>query len=202
MTEKRKKNTKGVKRRKGTDIPAVREETAGYSGAVVLYCAPDGSVRLDVRLKKETIWLTQKQMAILFDTDRSVITKHLRNIFNSKELDKDSACAFFAHTAEDGKMYQTQHYNLDAVISVGYRVNSKRGTQFRIWATKVLRDHLVKGYTVNKQRLKELRQSIRLVGRVLELSMVSPEWTRSPGSGFRWLGKSNSGPSVLKNRQQ
>jgi hypothetical protein len=121
-----------------------------------------------VRLEKETIWLTQKQMAILFETDRSVITKHLRNIFNSKELDKDSVCAFFAHTAEDGKTYQTQHYNLDAIISVGYRVNSRRGTQFRIWATQVLRDHIIKGYSVNVRRLKLLRQSIKLIGQVLE----------------------------------
>jgi hypothetical protein len=146
----------------------VQEETIGYGGAVVLYQAPDGSVSLDVRLEKETIWLTQKQMAVLFETDRSVITKHLRNIFNSKELDKDSACAFFAHTAEDGKTYQTQHYNLDAIISVGSRVNSKRGTQFRIWATQVLRDHIIKGYSVNVRRLKLLRQSIKLIGQVLE----------------------------------
>lgn len=142
-------------------------------GEIVFYQAPDGSVALDVRLERETIWLTQKQMAKLFDTERSVITKHLRNIFGSGELDKDSVCAFFAHTAEDGKTYRTQFYNLDAIISVGYRVNSKRGTQFRIWATKVLRDHILKGYTVNERRLKELQRTIRLVAKVAQRHALS-----------------------------
>ncbi len=129
-----------------------RTESAALGGAggeVVLYRTSDGTIALDVRLEQDTVWLTQKQMSLLFETERSVITKHLRNIFNSGELDKDSVCAFFAHTAEDGKTYQTQYYNLDAIISVGYRVNSRRGTQFRIWATQVLREHLVRGYTVN-----------------------------------------------------
>lgn len=130
--------------------------------------ARDGTVSLDVRLERETVWLTQKQMAELFATERSVITKHLRNIFASGELEQDSVCAFFAHTAEDGKTYQTAFYNLDAAISVGYRVNSKRGTQFRTWATRVLRDHILKGYSVNAKRLAELEQTIRLVARVAD----------------------------------
>lgn len=130
----------------------LKEPPAAYGGKIVLYQAPDGSVKLDVRLERETIWLNQKQMAELFATERSVITKHLRNIFRSGELDRESVCAFFAHTASDGKTYQVAYYNLDAIISVGYRVNSQRGTQFRIWATQVLRDHLVKGYTVNARR--------------------------------------------------
>ena len=129
---------------------------------LVLYKSADGTVRLDVRMTDETIWLSQAQVADLFSTERSVITKHLRNVFISGELDKNSVCAKFAHTATDGKEYQTQFYNLDAVISVGYRVNSKRGTEFRIWATNVLRQHLVQGYTVNEKRLKELRQTIKL----------------------------------------
>jgi len=115
-------------------------------GQVVLY-----RNRLEVRLEKETVWLTQKQMAALFATERSVITKHIRNIFKTKELHEDSVCAKFAHTAEDGKVYQTQFYNLDAIISVGYRVNSKRGTQFRIWATNILRNYLIDGYTINEK---------------------------------------------------
>ncbi|WP_232362721.1 virulence RhuM family protein [Desulfosudis oleivorans] len=94
-------------------------------------------------------------MSELFATDRSVITKHLRNIFNSGELEKDAVCAKFAHTAEDGKQYQAQFYNLDAIISVGYRVNSIRGTQFRIWATQRLREYIVKGFALNDERLKE-----------------------------------------------
>ena len=129
---------------------------------LVLYTSADGTVRLDVRLTEETLWISQAQFADLFYTERSVITKHLRNVFNSGELDKKSVCAKFAHTAADGKTYQTQFYNLDAVISVGYRVNSKRGTEFRIWATNVLRQHLVQGYTVNEKRLKELKLTLKL----------------------------------------
>ncbi len=157
----------------------VREETAGYGGEVVLYRAPDGTVSLDVRIEKETVWLSQKQMAELFATERSVITKHLRNIFQSGELARNSVSAKFAHTASDGKIYQVDFFNLDAVISVGYRVNSKRGTQFRIWATQVLRDHILKGYSVNERRLKELRQSIRLVGQVLDRYDVSSDQAKA-----------------------
>jgi hypothetical protein len=125
-----------------------RTSTPG-KGEIVLYQAPDGKAALDVRLEGETLWLNQKQLSDLFQTERSVITKHLRNIFRSGELERNSVCAKFAHTAEDGKVYQTTFYNLDAIISVGYRVNSKRGTQFRIWATNVLREHLVRGFTLN-----------------------------------------------------
>ena len=157
----------------------VREETVGYGGAVVIYRAPDGTVSLDVRLDNETIWLSQKQMAELFATERSVVTKHLRNIFQCKELDKGSVCANFAHTAPDGKTYQVAFFNLDAIISIGYRVNSKRGTQFRIWATQVLRDHILKGYSVNERRLKELRQSIRLIGQVLDRYDVSSDQAKA-----------------------
>ena len=135
---------------------------------VELFRSPDGAVELAVRLEGETLWLNQKQMATLFQTERSVITKHLRNIFASGELDKDSVCAIFAHTAEDGKTYRTQFYNLDAILSIGYRVNSKRGTQFRIWATQVLRQHILEGYTVNARRLDELQRAIRVVARVVD----------------------------------
>ena len=140
----------------------------GPGGEVVLYPAPDGTVRLDVRLEKESVWLTQKQMSVLFATERSVITKHLRNIFSSGELERNSVSAFFAHTAPDGKTYQVEYYNLDVIISVGYRVNSKRGTQFRIWATEVLKDHILKGYSVNQNRLRDLNQAVRLVADVVE----------------------------------
>jgi prophage maintenance system killer protein len=135
-------------------------------GEIILYNAPDGTAKLEVQLERDTIWLSQQQMALLFDTERSVITKHLSNIFHSGELDRDSVCANFAHTAADEKTYQVEYFNLDVVISVGYRVNSKRGTQFRIWATNVLREHLLKGYTVNEQRLQELNQAVRLVADV------------------------------------
>jgi len=133
---------------------------------LILYRSNDGTVRLDVQLERETIWLSQAQIADLFDSERSVITKHLRNVFTSGELDRASVCVKFAHTAADGKVYNTQFYNLDAIISVGYRVNSKRGTEFRIWATNVLRQHLVQGYTANENRLKELKQTLKLAAAI------------------------------------
>jgi prophage maintenance system killer protein len=134
--------------------------------AIALYQAPDGSVRLDVRLERETLWLNLNQIAELFGRDKSVISRHFRNIFNTKELERDSVVAFFATTAADGKTYDVEYFNLDAIISVGYRVNSMRGTQFRIWATSVLREHLLKGYTVNERRLRELNQAVRLIAEV------------------------------------
>ena len=124
-------------------------------GEVALFEAPDGQIRLDVRLERDTVWLSQNQMAELFGRERSVITKHINNVFKEGELDRDSVCANFAHTAEDGKTYQTTFYNLDVIIALGYRVNAKRGTQFRIWATRTLKEHLIKGYTVNQKRLAE-----------------------------------------------
>jgi prophage maintenance system killer protein len=112
-------------------------------------------------------------MSGLFDRDKSVISRHLRNIFKTGELDRDSVVAFFATTAADGKTYQVDYYSLDVIISVGYRVNSKRGTQFRIWATNVLRDHVLRGYSANERRLKELNQAIRLIGSVAERKALS-----------------------------
>jgi prophage maintenance system killer protein len=142
---------------------------------IVIYKAPAGPISLEVKLQGETVWLTQKQMSALFKTERTVITKHLRNIFKTKELDEKSVSAKFAHTAEDGKTYSTQFYNLDAILSVGYRVNSKRGTQFRIWATRVLHDHILRGYSVNERRLKELNQAIRLIADVAERRTLTGE---------------------------
>jgi len=113
---------------------------------------------LDVRLEEETVWLSQAQISDLFGIERSVTTKHLRNIFKDEELHSDAVCAIFAHTASDGKDYKIKSYNLDAIISVGYRVNSKQATQFRVWATKTLKDHLIKGYTINEKRFLEARE--------------------------------------------
>lgn len=140
---------------------------------IVLYKSKDGAVKLDVQLEKDTIWLGQAQLSELFATERSVITKHLRNVFSSKELDKARVCAKLAHTAADGKTYQTQFYNLDAIISVGYRINSKRGTEFRSWATNVLKQHLVKGYSVNEKRLKALKQSLKLASDISKRKLLS-----------------------------
>ena len=141
--------------------------SAAPGGEVIVYEAPDGEVRVDVRLDRETVWLTQAQMAELFGRERSVVTKHVRNAFREGELDPAAVCAKFAHTAADGKTYQVDHYNLDVVISVGYRVKSLRGTQFRIWATRTLREHLVRGYTLDRQRFArnaaELEAALSLV---------------------------------------
>lgn len=119
---------------------------------IILYETEDGKINVDVILKDETIWLTQKSMAELFGVDRTVVTKHLKNIFVENELDKNSVCANFAHTAKDGKNYQTEFYNLDAIIAVGYRVNSKKATQFRIWATNILKEYIIKGFALNDER--------------------------------------------------
>lgn len=124
----------------------------------LLYTAPSGAVKVDVFFKDENAWLTQKALAELFGIDRSVITKHLRNIFASAELVEDSVCAVFAQTAGDGKAYRTNYYNLDAIIAVGYRVNSYQATQFRMWATQTLREFIIKGFAMDDARLKRGRQ--------------------------------------------
>ena len=120
-------------------------------------------VKLEVNLKDETVWLTQKQMAELFNKDRRTITRHIQNIYKDEELQENAVCSFFEHTAEDGKKYQVQYYNLDMIISVGYRVKSKRGILFRQWANKILKDYLLKGYAVNKRRLEYLEKTIKLI---------------------------------------
>ena len=120
-------------------------------------------VKLEVNLKDETVWLTQKQMAELFDKDRRTITRHIQNIYKDEELNENAVCSFFEHTAEDGKNYKVQYYNLDMIISVGYRVNSKRGILFRKWATKVLKDYMIKGYAINQKRLEYLEKTVKLI---------------------------------------
>jgi prophage maintenance system killer protein len=135
-------------------------------GEVVLYQAPDGTVSLDVRLERESLWLSQRQMSQLFDKDTDTIGLHLRNIYDEGELEESSTTEDSSVVQAEGKRQvrrQVRLYNLDAVISVGYRVNSRRGTQFRIWATGVLRDHLVKGYSVNAKRLRDLNRAVRLI---------------------------------------
>jgi prophage maintenance system killer protein len=122
---------------------------------IQLYTTNDGQVTVEVTQNADTLWLTQAQMAELFGTKRPAITKHLGNIFKSGELDEDSTCSILEHVAEHGQAYKTKHYNLDAIISVGYRVNSAQATRFRIWATRILKQHLVEGYTLNQRRLQE-----------------------------------------------
>ena len=122
------------------------------------------NVKLEVNMKDETVWLSQSQMAELFGKDRRTITRHIQNIFKDGELDEISVCSFFEHTGNDGKRYNVQFYNLDMIISVGYRVNSKQGIAFRKLATNILKDYLIKGYAVNNKRLEYLEKTIKLIG--------------------------------------
>jgi len=143
-------------------------------GEIIIYKTVDNETQIDVKFEKDTVWLNQKQIADVFGTQRPAITKHLLNIFKTKELDKNSVSSILEHTASDGKKYKTAFYNLDVIISVGYRINSQRATQFRIWTTQRLKDYLIKGYSINKKRLKqkiqhftELQQSIKLLETVV-----------------------------------
>ena len=125
---------------------------------IIIYQDSANNPAINIRLENETLWLTQRQIAELFDKDRSVITKHIKNIFEEGELLENSVCAKIAHTANDGKTYETLYYNLDMIISVGYRVNSKRATQFRQWASKILKEYLIKGFVLDDERLKGQKQ--------------------------------------------
>ena len=119
---------------------------------IIIYQTADNQTQIDVHMENETVWLTQAQMAELFQKDRTVISRHIRNVFNEGELEEQSTCAKFAHMGNDGlQQYETVMYNLDVIISVGYRVKSQRGTAFRIWATKVLKEYMLRGYAVNQR---------------------------------------------------
>ena len=144
------------------------------NSSIEIYRSPEGTVELDVKLENETVWLTQEQMSILFGRDRSVITKHINNCYKEGELDKNITCAKFAHVGQEGdQVYETQMYNLDIIISVGYRVKSVNGTRFRQWANKILKDYLIKGYTINKnitaERYNELKDMVRIMSRTISL---------------------------------
>lgn len=140
---------------------------------IVIYRSADGQTIVDVRMDGDTVWLSQAQMAELFQKDRTVIGRHINNIYKEHELERETTCANFAHVGKDAdQTYQTALYNLDVIISVGYRVKSQHGTQFRIWANKVLKEYLVKGYAVNKalseQRYTELKQLVAVLGRTVK----------------------------------
>lgn len=128
-------------------------------GYIKIYKPKTGKVELKVRLEKETVWLSLKQLADLFDRDKSVISRHIKNIFKEGELTKNSVVVKNATTAVDGKTYQVDYYNLDMIISVGYRVNSHRATEFRKWSTKVLKNYLIDGYIINQKRLLEVKNN-------------------------------------------
>lgn len=141
---------------------------------IVIYQTADGETAIDVRLENDTIWLSQSQLSELFKTDRTSILRHIKNIYKSEELEESSTCAFFTQVREEGSRIVTRkipYYNLDMIISVGYRVNSKRGTQFRIWANKILKDYLIKGYAINdkisQKKYMELSQLVHILGRTI-----------------------------------
>lgn len=152
---------------------------------IKIYKSEDGSTEILVKLDNETVWLNQYQLEDLFQTNRTSIVKHILNIYNTGELDENSTCAFFAQVQKEGKRKinrNIKYYNLDLIISVGYRVNSKRGTQFRIWANKILKEYLIKGYSVNEKRLlqqneqlRQLQESVKLLGNVLNYKALSEE---------------------------
>jgi prophage maintenance system killer protein len=152
-------------------------------GKIVIYQTESGTIDLDVRLDKETVWLTQSQMSFLFQRERTVISRHIRNIFEEGELQEDVVCAKFAHTTQHGAIagktqnVEVTEYNLDVIISVGYRVKSQQGTQFRIWANKVLKDYIIKGYAVsNKLKIKQyedLKQTVKLLSNVIQNKELS-----------------------------
>lgn len=121
---------------------------------MIIYVSKDGNIKVDVNIQNETIWMSQDMMANLYDTTKQNISYHLNNIFKEKELDKDSVVKNFLTTASDGKNYNVLHYNLDAIIAVGYRINSKKATEFRMWATKILKEYIVKGFSLNNEKLK------------------------------------------------
>ncbi len=129
-------------------------------GEIVIYQSPFGP-EIQVKLENDTVWLDAHWMAQLFDINRPAIVKHINNIYKSGELDKKSTCSILEQVAADGKIRKMNLYNLDMIISVGYRVNSKRATQFRIWATKTLKEHLVKGYTINEKRLLQTKNQLQ-----------------------------------------
>lgn len=126
------------------------------NNSIIIYESKNGQLGIEVRLEDETVWLTQAQMADLFGTSRPNVTMHIKNIFEEEELIEDSVCKDFLHTATDGKKYNTKYYNLDLIISLGYRIKSDVATRFRIWATARLKEYIIKGFTMDDERLKNL----------------------------------------------
>jgi prophage maintenance system killer protein len=151
-------------------------------GDVIFYELDPGKTPIEVKLENDTVWLNLNQMAELFERDKSVVSKHLGNIFNDGELERESVVAKNATTGSDGKIYQVDYYNLDVVISVGFRVKSKKGIQFRIWANGVLKNYLTKGYAIDKRKfqeqsrqLEDLKQTVKLLGNVIESKALNTE---------------------------
>lgn len=169
---------------------------------VEIYQSPDGHTEVQVTFDKDTVWLNQEQLGQLFDRDRTVVSRHIKNIFKEGELDESVVCANFTHTTEHGAIKgktqskTTRYYNLDVIISVGYRVKSIRGTQFRQWASKRLKDYLIQGYSINEKRLEQknqmltvLKSGIQILGRAIEETAQE--------EGIEWLSKFAKGLALL-----
>lgn len=167
---------------------------------IEIYQAKDGSTQINVQFEKETVWLNQEQLTELFNRDRTVIGRHIRNIFKEGELQEEVVCANFTHTTSHGAIKgktqtkNTKFYNLDVIISVGYRVKSQQGTQFRIWANQILKDHLIKGYSINEKRLAQkeqevqiLKNGIQILSRAIEEKSADNEWLTVFAKGLSLL---------------
>ena len=164
---------------------------------IIIYKSSNGETQIDVQFEGETFWLNLNQISKLFYKDKSVISRHLKNIFESEELIRNSVVAFFATTANDGKVYNVEYFNLDVILSVGYRVNSKQGTQFRQWATQRLRDYLIQGYALNEKRLERKNKEIQILQDGIRiLSRVIEEKTNDDHS-YEWLHQFNLGLKLL-----
>jgi hypothetical protein len=171
---------------------------------IEIYKTEGGQTQVEVKLGGETVWLNRQQLSELFNRDIKTIGKHINNVFKEGELSKEAVVAKFATTASDGKTYQVEHYNLDVIISVGYRVKSLQGTQFRIWATQRLKEHLLQGYTLNQQRFEQNAMALQQALKLIEKTAKSPELTVEAGRGlteivsrytqtFLWLQRYDEG---------
>jgi prophage maintenance system killer protein len=179
----------------------MRDDTGGE---ILIYQADDGAAMTEVRLKADTVWLTQKQMAALFGKNLRTVSEHIRNVFRDGELDEAAVVRNFRITATDGKSYDTQHYDLDVIISVGYRVKSPEGVRFRQWATRTLREHLTRGYTLNRQRFESNARELEAALQLVRKAAQSPELQADTGRGlvdivsryaqtFLWLQRYDQG---------
>ena len=171
---------------------------------ILIYATDGGAVEVRLDSRRETLWLSLNQIAALFDRDKSVISRHLRNVFKDEELERSAVVAKNATTAEDGKTYQVEYFNLDAILSVGYRVNSVQGTRFRQWATRTLREHLTRGYTLNRQRFESNARELEAALQLVRKAAQSPELHADMGRGlvdivsryaqtFLWLQRYDEG---------
>lgn len=165
------------------------------SQQIQIYQDLNGKTQIEVQFQKETVWLNRHQMSVLFGRDIKTVGKHVNNIFKEEELIQKSVVANFATTASDGKTYQVEHYNLDVIISVGYRVKSKQGTQFRIWATSKLKELLVKGYAINRKRLAQKEQELKILKDGIHI--LKRAWIDKPVDTKEWLESFARGLSLL-----